>query len=370
VETLVMPDAAFWTGRRVLVTGHTGFKGAWLTLWLHRLGAEVYGLALPPPTEPALFSMTCCGLLRRDFAADLRDAAAVAQAFAEARPDVVLHLGAQSLVRPSFEDPLGTYATNIMGTVHVLEATRRQGGVKALVVVTSDKAYENREWHWAYREDEAMGGHDPYSSSKGCAELVTAAYRRSFFAAGTAGQGTGIASARAGNVIGGGDWASDRLLPDCIRAFQRGQKVALRNPQSTRPWQYVLEPLAGYLMLAERLAGADASGFAEAWNFGPADADTLSVGAVVEIAARHWGPGAGWVEDPGPKPHEARHLKVDAAKARIRLGWRPVLGLEEAVDWSVEWYRRQAAGEPARPLGQEQIARFEARMAGRKRRPA
>ena len=356
-----MPDAAFWAGRRVLVTGHTGFKGAWLTLWLHRLGAEISGLALPPPTRPALFPLACGGLLRHDVTGDLRDAGAVAQAFAQARPEVVLHLGAQSLVRASFEDPVGTYATNVMGTVHVLEAARRQGGVRALVVVTSDKAYENRDWHWAYREDEAMGGHDPYSSSKGCAELVTAAYRRSFFAADTA--GTGVGSARAGNVIGGGDWAPDRLLPDCIRAFQRGHKVALRSPRSTRPWQHVLEPLAGYLMLAERLAGPDGSTFAEAWNFGPAEPDALPVGAVVAIAARHWGAGAGWVGDGGPQPHEARHLKVDAAKARARLGWQPVLGLEEAVAWSVDWYRRQAAGEPARDLGQEQIARFEARMA-------
>jgi CDP-glucose 4,6-dehydratase len=358
-----MPDAAFWAGRRVLVTGHTGFKGAWLTLWLDRLGAEVSGLALPPSTEPALFSLACSGLLRHDFTADLCDPVAVAQAFVEARPQVVLHLGAQSLVRTSFEDPVRTYATNIMGTVHVLEATRRQEGVTALVVVTSDKAYENREWHWAYREDEAMGGHDPYSSSKGCAELVTAAYRRSFFATSTTGQGTGVGSARAGNVIGGGDWAPDRLLPDCIRAFQRGQQVALRSPQSTRPWQHVLEPLTGYLTLAERLAGADASAFAEAWNFGPTDADALPVSAIVEIAAQLWGTGVGWVGDLGPKPHEARHLKVDAAKARARLGWQPVLGVREAVAWSVEWYRRQAAGEAARDLCQEQIARFEARMA-------
>jgi len=234
--------------------------------------------------------------------------------------------------------------------------------VRAFVVVTSEKAYENREWHWAYREDEAMGGYDPYSSSKGCAELVTAAYRRSYFAPGTPGAGTGIGSARAGNVIGGGDWALDRLVPDCIRAFQRGEAVAIRNPQSTRPWQHVLEPLAGYLMLAERLAGPEGASFAEGWNFGPAESDALSVGEVVEILVRHWGQGARWTGDHTPKPHEARYLKVDASKARGRLGWRPALDVNEALAWSVEWYRRQAQGESARDLCLEQIARYEARM--------
>ena len=357
-----MPDRGFWAGRRVLVTGHTGFKGAWLSLWLRRMGAEVFGYALPPPSEPSLFDLACRDAMARDIRGDLRDLAAVQDAFAAARPEIVLHLAAQSLVRPSFEDPVGTYATNILGTVHVLEAARKQGGVWAFVVVTSDKAYENREWHWAYREDEAMGGYDPYSSSKGCAELVTAAYRRSYFAPGTPGAGTGIGSARAGNVIGGGDWALDRLVPDCIRAFQRGEAVAIRNPQSTRPWQHVLEPLAGYLMLAERLAGPEGASFAEGWNFGPAESDALSVGEVVEILVRHWGQGARWTGDHTPKPHEARYLKVDASKARGRLGWRPALDVNEALAWSVEWYRRQAQGESARDLCLEQIARYEARM--------
>ena len=362
LEMLVMPDRGFWANRRVLITGHTGFKGAWLTLWLRELGAEVSGLALPPATDPALFSLACGDALAHNSFADLRDPAAVRDAFAATRPEVVIHLAAQSLVRPSFEDPVGTYATNVMGTVHVLEAARHQNSVRALLVVTSDKAYENREWHWAYREDEAMGGHDPYSSSKGCAELVTAAYRRSFFAAGTTGQGTGVASARAGNVIGGGDWALDRLVPDCARAFLRGDKVMIRNPHSTRPWQHVLEPLAGYLMLAERLAGPDRDRFAAAWNFGPRESDALSVGEVVDIVARQWGGTAGWEGDHSPKPHEARYLKVDASKARAQLGWRPVLDVHEALAWSVDWYRRQAAGESARDLCLEQIACFEARM--------
>jgi len=362
VEALVMPDPGFWSRRRVLVTGHTGFKGAWLSLWLTSLGAEVSGFALPPPTEPSLFDLAARDAMARDIRGDLRDLGAVQDAFAAARPDIVLHLAAQSLVRPSFEDPVGTYATNVLGTVHVLDAARKQGGVRAFLVVTSDKAYENREWHWAYREDEPMGGHDPYSSSKGCAELVTSAYRRSFFAPGTPGAGTAVASARAGNVIGGGDWALDRLLPDCIRAFLRNEPVAIRNPQSTRPWQHVLEPLAGYLMLAERLCGTDAASFAEGWNFGPAEADALSVGEVVDILVRHWGGTAAWNGDHSPKPHEARYLKVDASKARARLGWTPTLTVQEALAWSVDWYRRQAQGESARDLCLDQIARFTARM--------
>ncbi len=360
-----MLNPGFWAGRRVLLTGHSGFKGAWLAQWLRQLGAEVHGFALPPPSEPSLYALACGGALARDMMGDLRDLNAVRAVFAAARPEVVLHLAAQALVRPSFEDPVGTFATNVLGTVHVLEAARQQGGVQAMVVVTSDKAYENREWHWAYREDEAMGGHDPYSASKGCSELVTAAYRRSFFGLGPAGEGTAIGSARAGNVIGGGDWALDRIVPDCIRAFLAGQKVALRNPQSTRPWQHVLEPLAGYLLLAERLAspGAARAQYAEGWNFGPAEADALPVRELVDILAQHWGAGAGWVGDHTPKPHEANYLKVDASKARARLGWRPVLGVAEALAWSAEWYRRQAAGEAAHSLCLEQIARYQARMA-------
>jgi CDP-glucose 4,6-dehydratase len=364
MEAVDMINPGFWAGRRVLLTGHTGFKGAWLALWLRELGAEVYGFALPPPSDPSLYSLACGGALVRDIMGDVRDLAAVRGAYAEARPDVVLHLAAQALVRPSFEDPVGTYATNVLGTVHVLEAARLRGDVQAVVVVTSDKAYENREWHWAYRESEAMGGYDPYSSSKGCAELVTAAYRRSFFAVTPDDNRAAIASVRAGNVVGGGDWALDRIVPDCVRAFLAGDKVALRNPQATRPWQHVLEPLAGYLLLAERLATAGAArvDFAEAWNFGPSESDALPVGELVEILVRHWGEGTGWVDDTAPKPHEAFYLKVDSSKARARLGWRPVLGVHEALAWCADWYRRQAAGEAALSLCLEQIARYQARM--------
>jgi CDP-glucose 4,6-dehydratase len=364
MEAVVVINPGFWAGRRVLLTGHTGFKGAWLALWLRELGAEIYGFALPPPSDPSLYSLACGGALVRDIMGDVRDLAAVRAAYAEARPDVVLHLAAQALVRPSFEDPVGTYATNVLGTVHVLEAARLRGDVQAVVVVTSDKAYENREWHWAYRETEAMGGYDPYSSSKGCAELVTSAYRRSFFAVTPDDNRAAVASARAGNVVGGGDWALDRIVPDCVRAFLAGDKVALRNPQATRPWQHVLEPLAGYLLLAERLATAGAArvDFADAWNFGPNESDALPVGELVEILVRHWGEGAGWVGDTAPQPHEAHYLKVDSSKARARLGWRPVLGVHEALAWCADWYRRQAAGEAARSLCLEQIACYQARM--------
>lgn len=353
-----MINPSFWAGRRVLLTGHTGFKGAWLAVWLRRMGAQVTGFALPPPSTPSLHACTGANSLSLHITGDVRDPAAVQDAFDRSRPEVVLHLAAQALVRPSFEDPVGTFATNVMGTVHVLDAARRLGGVAAIVVVTSDKAYENREWHWAYREDEAMGGFDPYSSSKGCAELVTAAYRRSYF-----GTGTAVASARAGNVIGGGDWAAERIVPDCVRAFLRGEHVALRSPGATRPWQHVLEPLAGYLMLAERLAtGGPGGGFAEAWNFGPAEADAIPVGKLVTALATLWGEGAGWRLDDRPKPHEAHFLKVDAAKARARLGWRPALGIAEALEWTVDWYRREARGEVARDLCLEQIDRYQARQ--------
>ncbi len=351
----------FWRGRRVLLTGHTGFKGAWLALWLAQMGARVTGFALAPPSAPSLHALALDGVLEADIIGDLRDAAAVDDAHARARPEVVFHLAAQALVRPSFADPVATYATNVLGTAHVLDAARRQGGVAALVVVTSDKAYENREWHWAYREDEPMGGHDPYSSSKGCAELVTAAFRRSYFAAdGT----TAVATARAGNVIGGGDWALDRVVPDCIRAFAQGRKVALRSPGATRPWQHVLEPLAGYLTLAERLAaGDDRTRFAEGWNFGPAESDAVPVGELVATLARFWGGDAGWELDARPQPHEAHYLKVDASKARALLGWRPALGLADALEWTVDWYARQARGEDARALCLDQIARYRARQA-------
>ncbi|MCS6776665.1 MAG: CDP-glucose 4,6-dehydratase [Chloroherpetonaceae bacterium] len=349
----------FWRGRRVLVTGHTGFKGAWLSLWLQRLGAEALGYALDPPTSPSLYDAAGVGHGMASVRGDVRDFALLSQTFRRFRPEVVLHLAAQSLVRVSYEAPLETYAVNVMGTAHVLEAARQTEGVRAVVVVTSDKCYENREWVWGYRENEPMGGNDPYSSSKGCAELVTAAYRRSYFPPERYAQHrTGVASARAGNVIGGGDWARDRLIPDIMRAFAVGEPVVIRNPEAIRPWQHVLEPLHGYLTLAEALFHAGAE-FAGAWNFGPDDDDACPVRQVVERLAARWGAGAGWQQDAGSHPHEAHYLKLDSSLARARLQWRPRLDLQGALDWVVEWYRGVAQGGSAREITLRQIERFE-----------
>jgi CDP-glucose 4,6-dehydratase len=357
VEDVVSAAREYWRDRRVLVTGHTGFKGAWLSLWLGRLGARVTGFALPPTTSPNLFTMAAIeGRIDSQFG-DVRDPAAVDAVIARSRPEVLFHLAAQSLVRRSYVDPVGTYATNVMGTAHILDAARRASGLRAIVVVTSDKCYDNREWWWPYREDEALGGHDPYSSSKGCAELVTAAWRRSFFLS-DATKPVGLGSARAGNVIGGGDWAEDRLVPDCIRAFASGEPVVLRRPAAVRPWQHVLEPLSGYLSLAEHLS-SDPQGFGEAWNFGPATDEARPVAWVVDRLSRFWGDGARWEPDRGTHPHEAGLLQVDASKARARLGWTPRLSLEEGLQWAVDWYRRCGAGEDAAALTLHQIELFE-----------
>lgn len=345
----------FWAGKRVLVTGHTGFKGSWLALWLASLDARVFGYALQPPTTPSLWQFVEGHAGITSTAADVRDAVALAGAIADCRPEIVFHLAAQSLVRASYEDPVGTYATNVMGTVHLLEALRRVPGVRAVVNVTSDKCYENREWVWGYRENEAMGGHDPYSSSKGCAELVTAAYRASFFD-GTTG-GTAIASARAGNVIGGGDWATDRIVPDIVRAAIGGQPALVRNPDAIRPWQHVLEPLAGYLLLAEHLCKQPLES-AGAWNFGPSDADAVTVESIANTIVGIWGPPAAWMSESGPRPHEAHVLKLDSAKARGFLGWRPRLGLGAAIEWTVQWYQSQAQGGDAKALSLGQIERY------------
>ncbi len=358
MEDVVTAARDFWRDRRVLVTGHTGFKGAWLSLWLGRLGARVTGFALPSTTSPNLFTLAAIERRIDSQLGDVRDLSAVDAVMARSRAEVVFHLAAQALVRRSYVDPVGTYATNVMGTAHVLDAARRASGLRAIVVVTSDKCYENREWWWPYREDEAMGGLDPYSSSKGCAELVTAAWRRSFFVSDGAAP-VGLGSARAGNVIGGGDWAEDRLVPDCMRAFSSGEPVVLRRPAAVRPWQHVLEPLSGYLTLAERLA-SDPRGFGEAWNFGPAADEARPVAWVVDRLSRFWGDGARWEPDPGTHPHEAGRLQVDASKARARLGWTPRLSLEEGLRWTVDWYRRVGSGEDAAALTLDQIQRFEA----------
>jgi len=357
VEAVVRVDRTFWAGRRVLVTGHTGFKGGWLSLWLNHMGADVTGYALAPPSNPSLFECARVAQGMQSVIGDVRDLAALRDAMQAARPQVVLHLAAQSLVRRSYRDPVETYATNVMGTVNVLEAVRACTDVKAVVVVTSDKCYENREWVWGYRENEAMGGHDPYSSSKGCAELVAAAWRRSFLAE----AGTGVATARAGNVIGGGDWAEDRLIPDILGAFGSGTPVAIRSPQATRPWQHVLEPLAGYLMLAEKLV-RDPAGYAEAWNFGPQEDDVQPVSWIVERMAVRWGAGAAWRADDAPHPHEAGCLKLDSAKARARLDWQPRLRLEQALDWIVDWHKALRGGDDMRAFTLAQIARFSGNM--------
>lgn len=345
-----------WCGRRVLVTGHTGFKGGWLSLWLRRLGAEVTGFALEPPDGPSLFAAAEVADDLRSVIGDLRDAPAIAAAVAEARPEVIFHLAAQPLVRAGYSDPAGTYATNVMGTVHLLEAIRSTHGVRAVVVATTDKCYENREWIWPYRENDRLGGRDPYSSSKACAELVVVAYRESFLAAG----GVRIATVRAGNVIGGGDWAEDRLIPDLMRASRAGDVVAIRAPRAIRPWQHVLDPLAGYLGLAARLAADDGDRFAAAWNFGPPAEDARTVGWVVEQLAKRWD-GISWrYDDAGDHPHEAQLLKLDSTQAIARLGWRPRVPLGTALDWVADWYRADAGGADIRSLTLTQIARYEA----------
>lgn len=358
MEALVNPSS-IWAGRRVLVTGHTGFKGSWLSLWLHRMGARVTGFALPPPTGPSLFEAAGIGELVTHVEGDVRDAAALDRAIAASEPDVIFHLAAQPLVRLSYREPVETYATNVMGTVHLLDAARRVAGVKAIVCVTSDKCYENREWVWPYRESDPMGGHDPYSSSKGCAELIVSAWRNSFFAE----QGPLLASARAGNVIGGGDWADDRLVPDLIRALASGTAPLIRSPASVRPWQHVLEALHGYLLLAERLLAGDRV-FADGWNFGPSDEDARPVSWIVAQLQAKWGGDSRVAADTGPRPREANLLRLDSSKARAELGWQPVLPLETALGWISEWHRAVGGGADARAMTMEQIARYIA-LAGR-----
>lgn len=344
-------SADFWRGRRVLLTGHTGFKGGWLALWLQRVGAQVVGFSSGVPSEPSLFQVADIGAGMESVEGDVRDLAAVDRTFEEHRPEIVIHMAAQALVRHSFVSPVETYAINVMGTVHVLDAAHRTDGVRAVVNVTSDKCYENREWVWGYREHEAMGGHDPYSSSKGCAELVTSAYRRSF-------GGPAVASARAGNVIGGGDWGHDRLIPDIMRAALAGEEVDIRHPQSIRPWQHVLNPLSGYLLLAQALW--DAPEHADGWNFGPADEDARPVSWIADRLAELWPGQVRWKVDPGPHPHEAQYLKLDSSKARMRLGWTPRWQLADALAAIVEWYRALAGGVDMRAVTLAQIEAFEA----------
>jgi len=348
----------FWQGKRVFLTGHTGFKGSWLSLWLQSMGADVHGLALLPPTTPALFDEASVGSCMHSKIGDIRDYATVLEAMQACKPDIIIHMAAQPLVRYSYHAPIETYATNVMGTVHVLEAARHVGTAKAIVNVTTDKCYENKEWVWGYREDEPMGGYDPYSNSKGCSELVTSAYRRSFFQQ----SGIALASARAGNVIGGGDWASDRLVPDILRAFEKSQSVIIRNPHATRPWQHVLEPLSGYLMLAERLY-ADGKNFAEGWNFGPHDEDARPVQWIVEHMVGVWGDDASWQLDGGIHPHEANYLKLDISKAKAKLSWQPRWGLARALASITDWHHHWLANLDVQTKCLQQINDYQSTLA-------
>jgi len=355
LEVLVMnPHIDFWRGKRVLLTGHTGFKGSWLALWLRRLGAQVHGYALPPDSQPSLHLALPPEARALSLGGDVRDAEGVAQAVARARPEIVLHLAAQALVRASYARPLDTLASNVMGTAHVLEALRSVDTVRAVVVVTTDKVYRNHEWAWPYREDDALGGHDPYSASKAASELVAACYRDAFLAK----RGVALATARAGNVIGGGDWSADRLLPDAVRAWQAGEPLLVRRPQAMRPWQHVLEPLAGYLLLAEKL-WADPS-LAGAYNFGPASHEAATVGEVVSLAAQAYGRGTWHTEASPSGPHEAGWLSLEVARSRTVLGVQARWPLQDGVRRTLHWYRRHAQGAVALALCHKDIDDFEA----------
>ena len=349
-------NPAFWSGKKVFVTGHTGFKGSWL--WLQLLGAKVTGYALQPPTKPSLFEVAQVAQGMTSIIGDIRDCDTLANAMRQAAPDIVIHMAAQPLVRRSYVDPVETYSTNVMGTVHLLEAVRQTPSVRAVVNVTTDKCYENKEWVWGYRENEPMGGFDPYSSSKGCAELVTAAYRNSFFNTSKHNEHhVALATARAGNVIGGGDWAEDRLIPDILRAIQNGQSVNIRNPHATRPWQHVLEPLSGYLALAEKLY-THGPAFAEAFNFGPAEEDTKPVQWIVEQLTQNWGEGAAWHIDAGTHLHEAHYLKLDCSKALALLSWSHRWNLGQALQAIIDWHKAHQSGQDLRVLCIKQIHNY------------
>lgn len=356
LEGVVM-DNTFWKGKKVLLTGHTGFKGSWMALWLQSLGANVIGYSLPPLTKPNLFEIASIAERMTSEIGDIRDLEHFKRVIATYRPEVIIHMAAQSLVRYSYLNPVETYTTNVIGTVNVLEAIRLQANVRAVVIVTSDKCYRNEEWHWGYRENEPMGGHDPYSSSKGCAELVASAYRDSYFSEKNFSvHGVAVATARAGNVIGGGDWSEDRLIPDIMRAVIARKAVVIRNPNAIRPWQHVLEPLEGYLLLAEKLY-KEGPKYAEGWNFGP-DEDSKAVSWIVDQLVQLWGENASWELDQGTHPHEANYLKLDCSKAKMKLEWVPRINLKLALNWVAEWYKAYNQNEDMRKFTEIQIARF------------
>jgi len=348
-------NQVFWKGKKVLITGHTGFKGAWLSLWLQDLGAKVIGISLDSPTTPSLYEQANVAKGMISLRQDIRNGEAIKQLFQQHKPEIVFHLAAQPLVRYSYQNPVETYEINVMGTLHVLEGIRSVDSVRSAVMITTDKCYQNKEWVWGYRETDTLGGHDPYSSSKGAAELLISSYRNSYFPQDKYSEHkTAIASARAGNVIGGGDWAEDRLIPDIIKAFKNNETVIIRNPKSTRPWQHVLEPLSGYLKLAEQLE-KNGDQYAEAWNFGPAEIDARPVQWIVEKMAKLWGENANWINDKSEHPHEANYLKLDCSKAHMKLNWYPRWDLSETLLRIVEWHKLKDAHNNYRKLCLTQI---------------
>lgn len=351
-------NAVFWNGKKVFLTGHTGFKGSWLSLWLQQMGATVTGYALQPPTNPSLFEVAHVGQGMTSIIGDIRDGEALMRAMQTATPDIVIHMAAQPLVRYSYINPVETYSSNVMGTVHLFEAVRKTPSVRAVVNVTSDKCYDNKEWVWGYRENEAMGGYDPYSSSKGCAELVASAYRNSYFNPEKYSEHrVALASVRAGNVIGGGDWADDRLIPDILRAISEKRPVVIRSPHAIRPWQHVLEPLSGYLVLAQKLF-EEGTSYAEGWNFGPSDEDARPVQWIVEHLTRQWGAGASWQLDAGQHLHEAHYLKLDCSKAKMRLDWHPRWNLAHTLEMIIEWQRAYLSDKDMHRVCLEQITQY------------
>jgi CDP-glucose 4,6-dehydratase len=354
-----MIEKSFWKDKKVFITGHTGFKGSWLCLWLHSLGADIIGYALAPPTEPNLYELCKIDRIVHSIIGDVRDLGLLTSTLSAANPEIVIHMAAQSLVRESYRKPAETYSVNVMGTITLFEALRKCKSVRAIINVTTDKCYENREWCWGYRESEPLGGFDPYSNSKACSELVTSAYRSSFFVPEDYNtHGVGIASARSGNVMGGGDWAADRLIPDCVRSILKGDEIIIRNPQAVRPWQHLLDPLNGYLMLAEKLHKRGPY-YGEAWNFGPDDRDTKNVEWIVNKICTKWGRNASYTIDKGQHPHEAQYLRLDCSKAKSKLGWYPKWNLEQALERVIEWVRAYQNGENVGEICRRQLEAYE-----------
>lgn len=351
-------DWAFWKNKRVFITGHTGFKGSWLTLWLNMLEARVTGYALQPPTTPSLYDLAKIDELNSTVIADIRDREALEKAVMVSEPEIIIHMAAQPLVRESYSNPVETYEINVMGTVNLFESVRKCASVKAVINVTTDKCYENKEWVWGYRETDQLGGYDPYSNSKACSEMVTSSYRQSFFNTGHDGDRiVGIATARAGNVIGGGDWSADRLVPDILRALYLKENVVIRSPYAIRPWQHVLEPLSGYLLLAQRLFESGLN-YSEGWNFGPDDDDAKPVEWIVQKLCGKLGNGASYSLESAVQPHEAHYLKLDCSKAKARLGWRPKWSLDQALDKVVEWFNAYSAGMDIKEASLKQITEY------------